>query len=132
MKKFFLTLIAFILFVFVSAEAKGYVSRDCPWAGAKESITWNSNFSSSWFYTYSGHLRKRPAGKWKWEWHNSGRTWEKTWRSYAGQVGSFLKNYYYSGVYGIHYYWNTRTRKTERRAKLVRDCNLMNWGLSNW
>ena len=132
MKKIFMTLIASMLLLIVFVEAKGYVSRDCPLAGAKESITWNSDFSKSWFYTYSVHLRKKGGGKWEWEWHDSGNSWNKNWRSYAGQVGSWLQNYYYSGVYGIHYYWNPRTGKTERRTKYVRDCNLMNWGISNW
>ncbi len=121
------------LFVNTSALAgPGYVSRDCPAAGAKESITVDWTGGGEWFKTISYHLRKRGGGRYEREPHSSGRWWEHTWRSYAGQVGNWLKNYYYSGVYGIHYWYNTKARRVETRRKFVTSCNLGTWGFNNW
>lgn len=129
------SLYTFLLLV-ISASTyagPGYVSRDCPSAGAKESITVDWSYSGEWFYTQSYHLRKTSSSPYyKWEKHSSGSSWEHTWRSYAGQVGNWLSNYYYSGVYGIHYWYNLKTGSVEIRRKFVTSCNLNDWGFNNW
>lgn len=125
--------LAGLFFSSAALAAPGYVSRDCPIAGSKESITVDWSFDGEWLYTLSYHIRKKGSPPYYyWERHTSGRTWKHTWRSYAGQVGSWLKNYYYSGVYGFHYWYNIQTRRVERRSKFVRTCNLGSWGYNNW
>lgn len=120
-------------FLSVANAGPGYVSRDCPGAGTKESITVDWTGGGEWFYTLSYHVRKQSASPgWRWERHTSGSTWENTWRSYAGQYGNWLKNYYYSGVYGVHYWYNQQAKRTESRRKFVTSCNLGTWGFNNW
>lgn len=131
-RSIYIGLLSFLL-VSTSIAGPGYVSRDCPGAGTKESITVDWSFDGEWFYTQSWHLRKQSGSPpYKWEKHTSGNSWQHTWRSYAGQVGNWLKNYYYSGVYGVHYWYNTQARRVESRRKFVTSCNLSTWGYNNW
>ena len=121
-----------------SFAGPGYVSRDCPGFGAKESISvdWSgaTGVGGEWFYTLSYHVRKdsSQSSGYRWEKHTSGSNWVYIWRSYAGQVGNWLDNYYYAGVYGIHYWYNQQAKRTETRRRFVTDCNLESWGHNNW
>lgn len=131
-RSIYIAFISLILFG-TSIAGPGYVSRDCPYAGAKESITLDWSFTRNWFFTVS-YIRKKRSGwfyGYRWERHTSGG-WEHTWRSYAGQFGRLLGNYYYSGVYGYHYWYNAKARRYERRRKYVTSCNGESWGYNNW
>ena len=82
-KCFLGTILAFALISSTEVNALGYVSRDCPGAGAKESISWDYTGTRWWLYTESIQLRKDRRGDY-WETRTSGNTYEWTNRSYAG------------------------------------------------
>ena len=118
----------------MGANALGYVSRDCPQVGTKESITWDKG-TPRWFYTESWQLRKDPnrsnALYWKKEVSGSGWGWTRD--SRAGYwVFNYIQNYYWSGVQGRHWYYNTSYKRTEYRTSYVTNCDILNWGLNNW
>lgn len=125
------TVLALMLASSADVNALGYVSRDCPLAGTKESITWDHLRVKRWLYTQSYQYRLNGTGGGYWQTKTSGG-WALTYHSYAGNFMSYLQNYYYAGVEGAHFYDNTTTRRTERRYSKVRGCNLMDWGINNW
>ena len=132
MQRVYKTILVILVSVISSqAYSIGYVSRDCPAAGAKESISMDWSQRGEMFYTESMQLAKRGAGRYEWVKFTSGG-WQLTWRSYAGQVLNYISNYYYSGVYGYHYRYNRITRRNEQRSQYVTSCNLLTWGVNNW
>lgn len=128
------TLIA-VLLCCSNANALGYLSRDCPQAGAKESFTM-SWLDPEWLFTYSVLLKKTSTSPYyTYDVRKSGNTWEKTWRSGAGihpySPGNMSD--YWAGVYGIHYYYNLDTKQVEERRRYVsKSCDILNWGVNNW
>ncbi len=135
MKKIFFTFV--ILFGFIVSQnsyALGHVSRDCPTLGAKESFTM-SWFDNEWLYTYSVLLKKEGLTGSSFEWHQSGSNWEFKMRSAAGihPWSSGNMDDYWSGVYGIHYWYNSDNNQVEERYTYIADsCDLLNWGINNW
>jgi len=136
MKRLFVsaTLVASLSFS-ANSLALGYLSRDCPQAGAKESFT-VSYFAPELLYTISVLFKKtNNPPYYAYDVHRSGTTWENTWRSAAGihPWSSGSMSDYWAGVYGIHYYYNRATRQIESRRKFVsRSCDILNWGINNW
>lgn len=115
----------------------GYVSRDCPLVGAKESITVDWTRTARNFYTVSKHKI----------WVNGKETYplyystlcnqfkicyETVWRSYAGQIFNIKNTIYSAGVWGYHYWDNLYRYKKERRTSYAIDCNLESWDYDNW
>ena len=136
MKKIKNVLILTILtFAFSNAYALGYVSRDCPQVGAKESFTM-SWFDSQWIYTFSVLLKKKSTSPYySRDVRNSGSSWEKKMRSAAGihPLSSDSMSDYWAGVYGVHYWFNLDTMQSERRIKYIaQSCDMLNWGVDNW
>lgn len=98
--------------------ALGIVSRSCLAAGAQESITVDWGFNSYWLWTASYHYRNGQ------QLHSVQGTWEYTWRSYAGHLGT---EFWYGEVVGSHYqYINGQERNLG--VSRATDCNLSNWG----
>ncbi|MCU7905992.1 MAG: hypothetical protein KZQ76_09050 [Candidatus Thiodiazotropha sp. (ex Epidulcina cf. delphinae)] len=130
-----ISLIGVLSLIMVSISYAGsgpsWISRDCPGAGAKESITWDF-WNPGYMYTQSHHVRKKNTPPYyEWEKHvsNSDNRLIYTRHSYAGQVGNWIKNYYYSGVYGLHWWYNLEARRMESNRKFVTNCNFTtNWG----
>jgi len=124
----------------VNAVGPGYVSRDCPLGGAKESITLDWNKIPNWFQTYSMHAFPVNGDNSRISWiqHRSDPKpgarggWDETWHSYAGSNRRWNVNDFYSRVVGYHYWFNLNTRRIETRTTDVQNCNLSVWGLGNW
>jgi hypothetical protein len=67
MQKIYKTILVFLVSVLTSqAYSIGYVNRDCPAAGAKESISMDWSQRGEMFYTESMQLSKRGAGRYEW------------------------------------------------------------------
>lgn len=126
---------------YANAAGPGYVSRDCPGGGAKESITLDWDEKDHWFQTYSMHAfpksRSRNDGA-SWIRYRSDPKpgarggWDETWHSYAGDNRNYAVNNFYSRVIGYHYWFNLSTLQIEQRTSDVRNCNLTSWGSGNW
>jgi hypothetical protein len=120
-------ILTILTFAFSNAYALGYVSRDCPQLGTKESITaaW---FDSQWMYTFSVSLKKKKDSPYySYDVRNSGSNWEKDWRSHAGILLGFGGDMsdYWAGVYGVHYWFNLDNMQSERRVKCLVPYNNM-------
>lgn len=112
------------------SSAIGHVQRDCPQAGTKEAITMAWQGPNQLFYTQAHVLKKGNAVNWIM--YESGKGWERTWRSHAGLILNYIQNYYKSGVYGHHYWYNEQAGRVETRRNFVTTCNLETWGWDNW
>jgi hypothetical protein len=120
------------------AHSLGYVSRACPNAGAQEAFTmsWTSN---QWMVTraYLPKIDSTATRGYRWERWDSPASlgvWDHTWRSAAGihpWTPTSVSNYY-NAVYSFHYWYNSSTRKVEKRQNFTTSCNLLNWGVNNW
>ncbi len=116
----------------------GYVSRDCPAFGAKESITVDWTVKPHWFQTRSMHLFPKEDGGTYWLRYASDPKpgarggWDETWRSYAGDFRNYRVNNFYSRVVGYHYWFNVNSRGIEIRTSDVQGCNATSWGSGNW
>jgi hypothetical protein len=124
------------LLLSANSFALGYVSRDCPQAGAKESFTM-SWLKPEWLYTISVLYKKigKPPHNAVSQVFRSGNTWAQTRRSAAGihPWSNGTMSDYFAGVYGIHYYYNEATKQIESRRKYVsQSCDILNWGVNNW
>lgn len=131
-----LVVVTLLLAASIAVASPGYVSRDCPLAGAKESITVDWSLGGEWFFTLSYHARRTRGGlgqpTHEWVQYKSGSFWGFGWKSYAGQWGDWIQNYYYSGVDGHHYWYNRELHRVEYRRDWVSNCNLTVWGWNNW
>ncbi|MCF6345839.1 MAG: hypothetical protein L3J00_05155 [Thiomicrorhabdus sp.] len=124
----------------VNAIGPGYVSRDCPTFGAKESITVDWLIRDHWFQTHSMHAFpvNGDNSRISWKPHLSKPKpgarggWDETWHSYAGSIFNYPVNNFYSRVVGYHLWFNVDTRQIETRKSDVQGCNLSIWGLGNW
>lgn len=148
MKKIKNVLILTILtLAFSNAYALGYVSRDCPQVGSKESFTM-SWLDSQWLYTFSVALKKKNSSPYyTYDVRNSGATWKKETRSaadiifkYSGDGDNWYDpeswanmSDYWAGVYGVHYWFNLDAMQSERRVKYIaQSCDMLTWGVDNW
>ena len=119
-----------------NTNALGYISRDCPAAGAMESFTMSWT-NEQWMYTRSflPRINSGSPNGYNWQEFTSGSNWELLNRSAAGihPWTSISTDLYYRAVYGFHYWYNERTHTTESRSRMVQnDCDLLNWGVNNW
>lgn len=134
MKKILFSIILLGMLSSQSSYALGYVSRDCPGVGSKESFTM-SWFDSEWLYTYSVLFKKVGSSGVSYDWRKSGTSWEYKMRSAAGiffGYGGDMSDYW-AGVYGIHYWYNLDNQQVESRRRYVsQNCDLLNWGVNNW
>ena len=128
------SLICSSAFLCLNANAIGKVSRDCPGAGAKESISMDWTGRGEYFYTesYAARPTNGDFGRMQWVKSTSGSGYKLVSRSYAGDVANFRLNNYYSAVQGFHYRRNRDTGRTEFRETYVRFCDLLTWGVQNW
>lgn len=124
-----------------AALGPGYVSRDCPAFGAKESITLDWSEKKHWFKTISMHAFPLVNGdntKVSWFPYFSDSPsqyragWDFTKKAYAGSVLNYPVNNSYSRVVGYHYWFNPNGRRIEVRTSDVMGCNLTAWGTGDW
>ena len=114
----------------------GYVSRDCPSAGAMESFTMSWT-SQQWMITRA-FLPKKTLSGYRWQKFESSKLvgdWDYKYRSAAGihPWTSISTDNYYRAVYGFHYWYNQKKYKVEKRAKMIHNsCDVLNWGVNNW
>lgn len=128
------SLICGLAFCAINAHAVGKVSRDCPRAGTKESISMDWTGRGENFYTESLALRpiNGDFSRTTWVKSKSGSGYRVEWRSYAGNFANYTLNSYYSAVQGYHYRKNRDTGRTEYRETYTQDCDILTWGVQNW
>ena len=77
-------------------------------------------------YTWQRFDSAKRQGEWDWDYNNSSAAGIHPWTSIS-------TNNYFRAVNGFHYWYNTNTRKVERRSRMVQNtCDILNWGVNNW
>ena len=96
-----------------------WLSRaNCVAGTVNESVTYDRpSMASHYMYTESDHVGLGSFGG-----HVVAAPWDRTWRSYAGDIGDSSRN----TVRGLHIFGDDMAQLTVQRT-LTTDCNLTEW-----